>query len=99
MNKEKVKEFIKTHKKEIVAGVVTTVVGGCMYTIGKRAGLEGRFNSEVKLSDGSVACPGFHINEKLTIADIGKLGEEFIKHDSELTKDTQILEVGKFVFE
>lgn len=97
----KIKDFVKTHKKEIVAGVAMVVVGGCGYAIGKRVGLNGYFKKETKLLDGSTACPGFYIEatEPLTVGDLGKLGEAFLKHDSELTKDTKILEIGQFAFE
>lgn len=97
----KVKDFVKSHKKEIAAGVLTAVVGGCAYTIGKRVGIQGYFEKETKLLDGTVACPKFHVSmpEPLTIGDIGKLGDIFLAHDAELTKDTKILAVGAFEFE
>lgn len=36
---------------------------------------------------------------ELTIGDLGVLGEAFMEHDGELTKDTKIVGIGKFVFD
>ena len=94
----KVKEFVKTHKTEITAGVLVTVCSGFMYYVGKQNGLAGYFKKEFESPDGSVVHPGFGI-DTLTVGDLGKLGEEFLKHDRGLTKDTKILNVGHFQFE
>lgn len=91
MKKNKLKTFVKDHKNEILAGVGGIAVGVCAVTIGKRY--------VVPALNGRVTMPGFNIEGGLTIDDIGKLGEEFIKHDPELTKDTRILNVGHFQFE
>ena len=90
MNKQKIKNFVKDHKKEILIGVAGTAIGVSGTLIGQRQVLP-RLKGRVRM-------PGFRIEGGITIADIGKLGEEFIKHDPELTKDTQILEVGSFKF-
>ena len=90
MNKQKIKNFVKEHKKEILIGVAGTAIGVSGTLIGHRQVLP-RLKGRVRM-------PGFCIEGGLTIADIGKLGEEFIKHDPELTKDTPILEVGHFKF-
>ena len=95
----KVKEFVKNHKTEITAGVLVTVCSGVMYYVGKQHGLEGYLKREIELPDGGTACPGFTIKGPLTVGDLGKLGEEFLKHDADLTKDTVVLEVGKMAFE
>lgn len=87
----KIKDFVKDHKKEIVAGVTGVTIGVCACTIGKRYVLP--------VLRGRVVMPGFNIEGGLTIADIGKLGEEFIRHDPELTMETKILDVGHFNFE
>lgn len=84
MNKEKVKQFVKDHKVKLIAGCIVSVGVGCAYVI---------------MNKGRVRMPGFTIHGGLTIADIGKLGEEFMKHDPDLTMDTEILEVGHFKFE
>lgn len=84
--KKKVKEFVKDHKKVLLAGVITTagIGAGCVYAVMNRGGIK---------------MPGFTIEGPLTIGDIGKLGEEYMKHDPDLTKETKILEVGRFIFE
>ena len=86
MNKEKVKGFVGKHKKKLIAA--GAVVGGVViYSVCKKV-----INKDV------VKMPGFKIEEGLTIADLGKLGEEYMKHDAELKPDTPVLEIGKFVF-
>ena len=91
MSKGKIKNFVKDHKNEILAGAAGIVIGVGGVTIGKQYLLP--------LLKGRVVMPGFVIEGPLTIADIGKLGEEFIKHDPDLAKDTMILDVGHFKFE
>ena len=95
----KVKEFVKKHKTEITAGVLVAVCSGFMYHIGKQNGLAGYFEKEFKSSDGSIVHPGFGIDGPLTVGDLGRLGEEFLKQDGKLTKDTKVLEIGHFQFE
>lgn len=91
MNKQKIKNFVADHKKEILIGVIGIAIGVSGTLIGHRHVLP-------KLK-GVVRMPGFDIKGGLTVADIGKLGDEFIKHDPALTKDTKIFEVGSFKFE
>lgn len=91
MNRQKIKNFVADHKREILMGVAGITIGVSGTLIGQRHVLP-------KLK-GVVRMPGFNIEDGLTIADIGKLGEEFMKHDPELTKDTKIFEVGSFKFE
>ncbi len=88
---EKTKNFVKDHKKEIVVGAIGFATGGIVYAIG------GKYITLPK--PGRVTMPGFTIEGPLTIADIGKLGDEYIKHDPVLTKETEILKIGSFVFE
>ena len=104
--KEKVLNFVKEHKYKIFTGVAIVAVGGVMYVIGETKGVTDYINGREKAFErffGSnnerIMMPGFTIKGGLTIADIGKLGEEFMKHDDALTLETEILEVGSFVFE
>lgn len=92
----KISKFVKDHKKEILACTAGIVIGGCAYAIGIQC--KSRILKSKKLVEGIVEMPGFDFKDRLTIADIGKLGEEFMKHYDVLTKDTEILEVGSFVF-
>lgn len=88
---EKTKKLVKDRKKEIVIGAVWIAIGGCAYAIGSKY---------IKLpTPGRVTMPGFTIEGPFTIADLGKLGDEYIKHDPELTKETEVLKIGSFVFE
>lgn len=86
MKRRKSKGFVKDHKKVLLAGIITTagIGAGCVYAVMNRGGIK---------------MPGFTIEGPLTIGDIGKLGEEYMKHDPDLTKETKILEVGHFKFE
>ena len=107
MKKEQVKQFVKNHKKEILTGIIVAAVGGSAYAIGKGHGVEHGIHKGIYLSDmwlnnhknDTEWVPGFWIEGGITVGDIGKLGEEFMKHDETLTKETGILEVGKFVFD
>lgn len=91
---EKIKTVIKEHKNEIIIGAIGIVIGGCGYAIGSKY-----ISVPIPLPGDRVLMPGFSIEDGLTVADIGKLGDEFIKHDPVLTKNTRILSVGKFEFE
>ena len=88
MNKEKVKGALKKHWPKIAVGVAAVVGTG----VAVKLGLDHRFGKTVKM-------PGFTIEGPLTIADMGRLGEEYIKHDPDLTPETNVLEVGSFIFE
>lgn len=87
--KEKVSEVVKNHKKEIAVAAVT-VIGGVALTA---VGIHWKHTKE-----GIVKMPGFTIEGGLTVKDLGKLGEEFMKHDEFLTPNTEVLEVGTFRF-
>lgn len=99
MKENKVTKFVKKHKGLIGTAVTTIIVGGCCYAIGRAGGFKEVLKFINKDDINTVTMPGFVIEGGLTIADIGKLGDEFIKHDPVLTKDTVILEVGNFMFE
>lgn len=85
--KDKVKKFVKDHKKGIILTGVTTVVAVAGAVVLKKV-----------LGDNTVKMPGFTIEGPFTVGDLGRLGEEYMKHDPELAEDTPVLSVGKFVF-
>lgn len=89
MDKQKVKGALKKHWPKIAVGVVAAVGTGVAIKLGVN---HRQFGKSVKM-------PGFTIEGPLTIADLGKLGEEYIKNDPELKPETVVLEVGSFVFE
>ena len=88
MTKQQFKDFVKTHKKEIIITTGVAIGLGVLTAIGLK-------NTVFK---DTIRMPGFRIDGPLTIKDLGKLGEEYLKHDSELTKDTPVLEVGHMKF-
>lgn len=89
MNKQNVIDFVKTHKKVILISAGVIIGSVVLGTTGVK--LYRKFNGIVKM-------PGFTIEGGLTVKDLGKLGEEYMKHDPCLTEDTKVVEVGKFKF-
>ena len=90
--REKVKAWFCANKKVIITATGIIVGGVVIYAIGKTC-------KDFMHSD-TQKFPGFTITENggLTVEDLGKLGEEFIKHEPSLTPETHVLEVGSFVF-
>lgn len=81
--KEKVKNFVKEHKKEIIAfyslAIVGTALGTgyCKYITHKE---------REKIMENTTV---FNI-PNLTVSDFGKVGEEMISKIDEVTKDTPV---------
>ena len=84
MNKEKVKGFVGQHKKKLIAA--GTIVGGVViYSICKKKVTNNNNNN-----NNNVKVPGFVVDEYFTMAELGRLGEECLKLNAELTPDTKV---------
>ena len=100
MEKKKgIKQFVKGHKKDIFTGLSMAAIGVGGYLLGSKIQSLGGIHHFIPTKDGNIMMPGFNIEGGLTIADLGRLGEEYIKHDPELTMSTKVLEVGHIRFE
>ena len=100
MEKKKgMKQFVKDHKKDIFTGLSMVAIGVGGYALGSKIQSLGGIHYFIPAKDGSIIMPGFGIEGPFTIGDLGRLGEEYIKHDPDLTVNTKVLEVGHMIFE
>ncbi len=96
MNKEKLKKFVNEHKTEMIVtggiaiGVLLSAVGVKKMKLWNTTGELPNLKNDVKIPEnfsvGKVVDlwnEGRYLNtivDKITVKDIGRLGEEFIKH-------------------
>ena len=76
---ENVKQYVSEHKKEIAIATCTFVAGVCVAIIGKD------LRTKYLLKN----LKGF-MSYDLTVADVGKLGEELMECSSDFTSDTAL---------
>ena len=102
---EKAKTFVKKHKKEIAIGVGTAVIGGVVYMITKKKPKINSIDSFMPIPYKDLEIPKLDIGRidelwqdkiskmaivnDFTIADMGDIGQEFLKIDG-VTNETEV---------
>lgn len=75
MNKQKIKEFVNNHKKELIGGFTVLAVGGA-------ALLGYKYRIRFDTTDALAVYkhkPKFNMGECITLGDMGKFGEKYME--------------------